>query len=166
MEVRRCALEDLERLRELWPTPDDVAGSHYAEQHDGHALFIVAWDSQEPLGWAVVHWDGCIGGNARAAVPVCAEILHLHVRAEHRNRGVGSTLVGAAERAISDRGLSHAGLSVGADNIDAARLYERLGYQRTHITDISAYSWRDKDGTVHHERELNELLLKPLAPGH
>jgi ribosomal protein S18 acetylase RimI-like enzyme len=162
MEVRACDAHDLERLRQSWPTPGDVAGSHYAEQQDGHASFLVAWSNDEPLGYAVIQWGGCIGPNAKAAYPSAAEVTHLHVRPEHRSRGTGTALIGVAERTIADRAIAASAMSVNTENHDAVRLYERLGYQHTKITDVSEYAWVDDTGTTHHEREMNELLVKRL----
>lgn len=162
MEVRACDADDLERLRQSWPTPTDVAGSHYAEQQDGHATFLVAWSDDEPLGYAVIQWGGCTGKNAKAAYPDTAEVMHLHVRREHRNQGTGTALIDAAEKAIAERNIAIAAMSVGLENPHAARLYGRRGYQRTGITDVSEYDWVDDAGAIHHERQVNELLIKRL----
>lgn len=162
MEVRVCDAEDLARLRRSLPTPGDVAGSHYAEQHAGHAAFLVAWQGDEPLGWVMIHWAGCIGPNAKAAYPESATIMHLQVRPECRNQGAGSALIAAAEKAISNRNIAVATISVGLENSDAARLYDRCGYKRTGITDVSEYEWVDENQTSHHEREINELLIKRM----
>ena len=52
------------------------------------------------------------------------------MRDGRRRGGIGTALVHEAERRASDRGAHEIGLSVNpADNPDALRLYERLGYQ-------------------------------------
>jgi ribosomal protein S18 acetylase RimI-like enzyme len=165
VEVRACDGDDLEQLRRRWPTPADVAASHYAEQERGRASFLVAWRDDEPLGWLVIEWDGCVGPNARAAFPASAEVIHLHVRREHRRKGVGTALVGAAEAAIAARDLSTATISVSLENPDAARLYERCGYRHTGVTDVCDYDWMDGAGATHHAHEVNELLIKRLCNG-
>lgn len=66
IDVRVCSERDLDLLRQLWPTPADVAGSHYAEQQGGNATFLVGWQTDEPLGWGLL-FGGCVGENARAA---------------------------------------------------------------------------------------------------
>jgi hypothetical protein len=58
MEVRACSERDLELLRIRWPTADDIAGAHYAEQQAGTATFLVGWEDDEPLGWALIQWRG------------------------------------------------------------------------------------------------------------
>lgn len=162
MEVRACDGADLTRLRCCWPTAAGVAESHYAEQQDGHASFLVAWRENVALGWGMVHWSGCLGANARAAFPAAPEIVHLQVRPEHRNNGVATALLGAAEQVIAGRSFDSAAISVSLANTGAARLYERLGYRRTGIVDVCEYDWTDEAGTARHERETNELLVKRL----
>ena len=162
MEVRACSEHDLQTLRERWPTPDDVAGAHYAEQHAGGATFLVGWEGDEPSGWALIQWRGCVGENARAAFPGCVEVNHLQVRPEHRGRGAGTAILAAAEQQARDRGTAHIAVSVSPDNTAAARLYRRLGYQSTGVIDVCSYRWRDDQGGWHDETESSELLVKEL----
>ncbi|HEX8096066.1 GNAT family N-acetyltransferase [Jatrophihabitans sp.] len=162
MEVRPCSEHDLERLRRQWPTVDDVAGSHYGEQHGAAATFLVCWEGDEPLGWALVQWRGCLGENARAAFAQCVEVNHLQVRAEHRGHGAGTAILAAAEQRVRDRGGDQVAVSVEVANTDAARLYQRLGYRPTGVLDVCSYSWFDEQGSRHEEVESSELLLKRL----
>lgn len=163
MEVRPCAERDLQRLRDRWPTADDIAGHHYGQQSGGAATFLVCWEGDEPLGWALVQWGGCVGPNAQAAFAQCVEVNHLQVRPELRGRGAGSAILAAAERLASGRGVSQLGISAG--NPGAARLYARLGYRPTGVVDVFSYSWHDEGGVRHDEVESAELLLKRLDSG-
>lgn len=162
MEVRPCTAADLDRLRERWPTPDDVAGSHYEEQHRGTATFLVAWEGPEPLGCGLIQWRGCVGKNARAAFPRSVEVNHLHVRPDFRGRGAGRAIVAAAEKQARETGNFEFALGVGLDNADAARLYVRLGYRRSGVIDVCSYTWTDDQGGTHDEMESSELLVKRL----
>lgn len=56
------------------------------------------------------------------------ELWMLAVRESWQSIGVGTALVAALERAVRDRGRSHAMLSVEHDNPRALALYRRLGY--------------------------------------
>jgi ribosomal protein S18 acetylase RimI-like enzyme len=56
-----------------------------------------------------------------------AEIETLAVLPEHRGRGIGKALLGAARAAGRERGATHATLSVVAGNEDALRFYAREG---------------------------------------
>jgi GNAT superfamily N-acetyltransferase len=162
MDVRPCSERDLELLRERWPTPDDIAGAHHAEQQAGGATFLVCWVAGEPWGWALIQWRGCVGENARAAFPHCVEVNHLQVREQHRGRGAGTAILVAAEQRVRDRGLAEIAVSAGIDNTDAARLYRRLGYQPTGIVDVCSYRWCDDQGEWHDEVESSELLVTRL----
>lgn len=162
MDVRACTERDLEILRERWPTSDDVAGAHYAEQQAGAATFVVGWEGGEPTGWALIQWRGGLGENARAAFPNCVEINHLQVRPEHRGRGAGTAILAAAEQRARDLGTSRLAVSVSLENEGAARLYRRLGYQPTGVIDVCSYRWRDDQGGWHDEIESSELLVKEL----
>jgi hypothetical protein len=55
-----------------------------------------------------------------------------------------------------------ASVGVADDNPDAERLYAKLGYRGTGITDVSNYSWVSDDGVVHQETEHDQLLIKDL----
>ncbi len=57
-------------------------------------------------------------------------IQNVGVVPEHRNRGLGSALVGQALRGFRAVGLPRAYLEVTAENADAVRLYRRLGFRK------------------------------------
>ncbi|MEO6501059.1 MAG: GNAT family N-acetyltransferase [Jatrophihabitantaceae bacterium] len=162
MEVRTCSPSDLELLRTRWPTPDDVAGSHYQEQQGNAATFLIGWDAGEPVGWALLQWRGCVGENARAGFPHCVEVNHLQVREHYRGRGAGTAILATAEHLARDNGRTQLAVSVGLENLNAVRLYRRLGYQPTGIVDVCSYRWCDDHGAWHDETESSELLIKQL----
>lgn len=164
MEIRSCAPDDFDRLLAAWPTPGNVAASHFAEQQATGASFLIAWESADPLGWAVVRWDGCVGPAARAAYPRCVEVIHLHVREAARGRGVGRALLGEAERLGRERGIEQIAVSVSTENENATRLYERLGYVATEVFDTCEYVWIDEAGREHSAVDSNELRVKRLRP--
>ena len=56
-------------------------------------------------------------------------VLAFEVREGRRSEGIGTALVRAAESWAKRHGASQLRLSVGKDNLDAMRLYERLGYK-------------------------------------
>ena len=163
MQVRECSPDDLVQLRELWPSPDDVAGAHYAQQASGAATFLVGWHDRSPSGWAVLHWDGCVGSNARARFSDCAEVNHLQVRPGFRGRGTGTAILLVAEQLVRAQGGSKIAVSVDPSNTGASRLYRRLGYAPTGVTDVCEYTWFDVDGHGHTEIETYELFLRRLS---
>lgn len=72
-------------------------------------------------------------------------IYGVRVRAEYRNRGIGTKLMLAAEKELIDREFSYATLNVGRDNPKAQRLYERLGY-RVVAPESGRWSYEDENG--------------------
>lgn len=159
MEIRRCTRADLERLCSGWPVPGEVHERHFADQTSGRATYLVAWRDDEPLGSGLLRWTGCVGENARAAYPDAVEFTHLQVRADLRGQGVGGRLIAAAEGEVEASGKPLIAVGVG-DNVNAERLYLRLGYRPTGIFDVCAYDWIDDHGAVHHKIERNQLLVK------
>jgi ribosomal protein S18 acetylase RimI-like enzyme len=55
-------------------------------------------------------------------------IAYMAVEPSHRDRGIGSRLLAAAEDEARRRGLPYMGLMVTEDNAAARALYERAGY--------------------------------------
>jgi len=61
--------------------------------------------------------------------PVATAEIGIAVLDDARDRGVGTTLMAAAERWAADRGSRTVVLDTSVRNTDAVRLYERLGYE-------------------------------------
>jgi ribosomal protein S18 acetylase RimI-like enzyme len=59
----------------------------------------------------------------------CAMIETLDVDPDHRNQGIGSTLLREAEREIQGRGIKLSQLEVSERNENAIWVYKRAGYQ-------------------------------------
>ena len=58
-------------------------------------------------------------------------IDQVYLKPDYRRRGLGSLLMEAAHRYLQEQGIDLARLYVTAENRDAVRLYERLGYRVT-----------------------------------
>lgn len=165
MIVRPVTDADLPVLEARWPVPGRVHAAHLRAQRFDGATFLAAWSGAEPVGSAMVQWGGPVGAAARESFPGAVEINHLQVREGHRGRGVGTAIIAAAEELCLARGRRQVAVGVGLDNDGAARLYERLGYRRTGVVDTSEYDWVDGHGTVHHEVERDELMVRTLTAG-
>jgi hypothetical protein len=111
----------------------------------------------------MLHW----GDVAFAPAEWKGKHLHLEqlqVLEEHRNRGIGSALLAAAERAASDRRREFVSLGLGIDNPNAHRLYERLGYRDAGLAPIEdGGEFLDRNGNKHRWRETWVFLLKDLS---
>ncbi len=81
-----------------------------------------------------------------------AYIYAFRVKPAYRGRGVGSRLMAVVEMDLLRRGYSCATLNVAQENIDARRLYERLGYYVTGA-DPGRWSYVDEKGQ---RREVHE----------
>jgi GNAT superfamily N-acetyltransferase len=64
---------------------------------------------------------------------LCAEIESVHVHPDHRSRGVGGVLVGAAVERARVLGCYRVQLTSNAARPDAHRFYERLGFEPSHV---------------------------------
>jgi GNAT superfamily N-acetyltransferase len=82
----------------------------------GDDLYLVAWDGDEPLG------------HAHVTVREPPELGDVAVLSAHRRRGIGTSLVRAAERAAAERGYDRLRLTVGVEEDGPQALYRGLGY--------------------------------------
>lgn len=86
---------------------------------------IIALDGAQLIGVVTFHrLDDSLGRTESIGL-----IEHLFVDADHRDRGIGGTLLEHAEQALIDRGVSIVELEVMAVNTDAWRFYETRGYR-------------------------------------
>jgi GNAT superfamily N-acetyltransferase len=132
---------------------EDFFAKRIEQQAEGHGVLLVAWEGAAPVG-AVYVWLGpAEEPEVRRALPDVPLLVRLHVPRGHRNRGIGTRIIGAAERLVRQRGHTRVALGVGIDNIDAKRLYHRLSYREWAHEPISGP-----------DRETFTMLVKDL-PG-
>jgi GNAT superfamily N-acetyltransferase len=106
--------------------PDEFFAHHLHRPDLG--VLLVAWHDGRPVGDVFVRWSFAQNPRIHERYPGVPVLDHLEVTPALRRRGIGTSLVHAAERAIRDRDSPLAMLLVEVDNPDAARLYRRLGY--------------------------------------
>lgn len=117
--------------------------------HSGRSTLLVALRGNTPIGVAqLVHRE----------IP---EVRNVGVTEEHRGRGVGTALMGEAERRAQPAGRLR--LGVGVDNPRAHRLYERLGYRLLVEQVTTTYEYVDADGTRRSATETDEMMEKDLT---
>ena len=93
----------------------------------------VAIESEQALCLVAERAEGGIAGFvlAKARQQHLGHVITLDVAPEVRRAGVGERLMRAAERRLGERGIRRLRLEVGASNVAAQRLYEKLGYEQT-----------------------------------
>ena len=89
----------------------------------GKALVLLAFDDGEPVGLAI-----CFLGLSTFQARALLNIHDLAVVPTHRGRGIGRSLLAAAESEAVRRGCCKLTLEVQDDNTRARHLYERFGF--------------------------------------
>ena len=87
----------------------------------------------------------------------------LDVGKEFKNRGVGTALIDALEASAISLHLKEVNLEVSVDNVDAIRLYERLGYQRLPKPVTDCWDELDEDGNGRTVKALSWMMTKEMG---
>jgi ribosomal protein S18 acetylase RimI-like enzyme len=130
-------------------------------QEEGRWLYLVACDPG-PVGGCLVQWGGAVDEGVRRQLPDAVEISNLFVAAAARGRGAGRALIEEAERQTRLRGRHMIGVAVGDENLEARRLYERLGYAETGSRYRAEYDYENEQGERLHAVEEGDFLVKQL----
>ncbi|MES5822184.1 GNAT family N-acetyltransferase [Streptomyces sp. RG80] len=164
MKITVCGPDDVALLDEYIASPGALSfhARRFARQEQGESTYLVAWLAERPVGHTELRWGGCDAAAVRAARPGCPEINGLGVWPEElRSRGIGTSLIHAAEELARERGITVVGLGVAKDNPRAAELYARLGY--TPLIDYyDRWSYEDADGVLRECVEECAFLVKNL----
>ncbi|MFE5333407.1 GNAT family N-acetyltransferase [Embleya sp. NPDC056575] len=102
-----------------------------------------------------------IGGVDYRARDDAGTLWQLAVHPALRSCGLGTLLVRAAERRITERGLHTAELAVEEDNPRARALYERLGYA-AHGRAPDAWDEEAPDGSIRRYETMCVLMRRDL----
>lgn len=158
-EVRPANAKDIAQLNKSMPSP--INEPQMAEQMAGDTTFLLAFDGDDVVGRLVIRWAGTTKDAIRHLVPATPNIGMVRTRTDQRGRGIGNSLMQAAEDLVRDRGYTQVGLGVALENQPALRLYQRLGYQDWgHGTYQQARRKPDPNG----ETEQTEIyLIKKLV---
>lgn len=159
LEVSACTAADLDAVEALWPRRG--CDARYARQQAGESAFLLARSDGRLVGRAEVIWLGPKMPDVADVHPDVPEINGLDVVPELRRHGIGSAIVGAAERLARSRGCRAIGLGVGEDNPEAGRLYRRLGYSGD-LPYLDTYVWVDQEGAAHNGADRCRFLTKLL----
>ncbi|WP_369245276.1 GNAT family N-acetyltransferase [Streptomyces sp. R41] len=104
----------------------------YAKSHRDHDQLLPQGLATENMLFSILEHEGTPVGDLwlgeRAG---SAFVYNVEVRAAHRGRGHGRTLMLLAEAQAVAAGMDRVGLNVFSGNTPAERLYESLGYETT-----------------------------------
>ena len=89
--------------------------------------FFAAWLGDSLVGTGAVRR---MAGEADTVGMVYGEIKRMYVDPTLRGQRIGARLLAALEAAMRGQGVALALLETGEDQLEAIRLYERVGYQR------------------------------------
>ena len=155
--IRRIRENDLVELTSaLSPSiSNEQVRLRWQEHQDGHREMLVAEVDGRAAGTV------SIGGH-RYERPGSLRMFALDVGSAFRRQGIGSAFIKAAEQDARDRGLRKVNLEVAVEDLNAARLYERLGYQRLD-EQIKDRWWKlADDGFSQQVEELSWVMVKTL----
>lgn len=106
-----------------------VRGDYAQWLRDGDAFLLIAREARSlrPLGYAVYMLEEP-GATFDFGGPR-GEVHSLAVADDARGLGIGSSLLETIRADLLERGVEYWSIGVLADNTDAQRLYQRLGFQ-------------------------------------
>lgn len=121
-----------------WDKPAAQYQRYLNEQQAGLRVVLVATVDRVFAGYATIVWASGYPPFLEEGVP---EIVDFNVLPRFRRQGIGSSLMGEAERRIAERSpVAGIGVGLTADYGAAQRLYVRRGY----IPDGHGLCWGEK----------------------
>lgn len=129
-EIRRARVADVAAVADLlselgYPTPGSAVADRLSTMLRRTDEMLVVADS----GGSVIGWAHMRIANTMQTGPF-AELTGLVVFEEHRGRGIGMQLVGAAEAWAVEQGLEIVRVRSRSSRERTHRFYEGLGYER------------------------------------
>jgi len=157
--TRTASVEDVQKL------VDDVDDRRYFLDHlgNGRGILLFAFRADEFVGHIFLRLEPAEEPDLREGLPGVPLIQHLKVLETYRDKGIGTKLIGAAERQLIARDHRQVALAVNPANERAINLYERLNFAlwRTELLDTFQERVGD-DGCVLREQEHCLVFVKTL----
>jgi GNAT superfamily N-acetyltransferase len=128
--IRRMVADDIDALARAfagWGKKRPQYERYFEEQRRGERVVLVARVGDEVAGYGTLVWNSGYEPFRLEGIP---EIMDLNVIEPCQRRGIGSSLIRAAEGLAAGRSKTVIGIGVGmTPDYDAARrLYPKLGY--------------------------------------
>jgi ribosomal protein S18 acetylase RimI-like enzyme len=159
--IRPVREDDLPRLtwtEDMW-LYRNLLQKAYEAHVEGKRLFLVAAIKDYPVARLAIQISS--GNIHYADGRDRAYIYAIHVMTPLQGLGIGTCLIEAAESILAQRGFRWATIAVAKTNLQARRLYERLGY-RVFRQDPGQWSFTDPDGKLHQVNEPSWGMVKEL----
>jgi len=155
--IRECRESDLLNLEwfGLHTPAREIITNAFQRQQKGEVIMLVTETNRFPIGQV---WIDLTKRRENAIGFLWA----LRVMIPFQNLGIGTRLIVSAERLLKERGFHISEISVGKDNPDARRLYERLGYH-TVRDNIEEWQYTPPNGTLVTVRDDQWILHKSLT---
>jgi ribosomal protein S18 acetylase RimI-like enzyme len=130
-------------------------------QSNDRGVLLTAWHAGVVVGDVYLWLEPAEEPEIREHLPGVPLVTHLEVHAEHRQQGVGTRLIDAAEQLLVSRGFRKVALAVEVSNLRAAKLYSRLSYGEWSHPPVKCYSPADPSG--YRIVEICDVMVKTLA---
>jgi GNAT superfamily N-acetyltransferase len=163
LRIRRGSDADLDPLVAVFRAERSFFGDCLAKQRAGGGVLLVAWLDGWPVGDVFLDRDPAEEPEIRRWLPGVPRLNHLEVLGPLQRRGIGTALIHAGEDTARRLGDEQLALGVGLANVDARRLYERLGYvDWGHGTVVGTWVEYPDDGPPVTLSEVCDMLIKRL----
>lgn len=137
-----------------------VEAAGWAHVESGNVVFLVADLNGFPIAQlkiALRHDEDIKADGIRSGY-----LYGLRVFTPFHRLGVGTALIERAEQVLRERGFRYVTIAVERENVDAHRLYERLGF-RSIREKRRSWSYVDPDGGTR-QVDVDEVLLRKHLP--
>jgi GNAT superfamily N-acetyltransferase len=161
--VRAATGRDLRRLVEALGQAQYFRHRIGRQPQLGTLLLAESPDGGRILGDAFVRMMPAEEWELRERLPNVPILSHVEVVPDARNEGIGTTMITNAEGLVRKRGRRRIALGVNMDNLDAYRLYTRLGYEEWGEGPINAMVEQfDEAGRRRFSTEKCHVMVKNL----
>lgn len=160
IHISKAISADFEELNKVFPqTEQGISEFQIGTQNDGKADYLLARDGTgKIIGKLYLKYFGSTESFVHEKITDCPDLENIEVVPEMRGQGVGTMLIQEAEKLCKERGFSKVGLGVSIENLEARKLYEKLGYKDSGLGEFEiTFSWKEKESDS--EREVRETIV-------
>src|SRR5687767_6767763 len=117
MEIGMIKSSELAALSRAFQNPSASENeARYPKQAAGDAAYVVARRKGDIVGKVYLKYAGATDAAVTSVVRDCPDMENLEVIEGERGKGVGTEIVGFAERLCRDKGFRRIGLGVAPEN--------------------------------------------------